>query len=986
MTSRALALAALTVTLLAGCAAAQLPPLLEDGFTPIRQGDPEALAYTAPFVADADHDPDVPAPEAILGQPVGSRLARHHEIVAACEAIAAASDRVVLRDHGRTWEGRRLLHALITSPANHARLDEISDGIQRLSDPRGLADGDADALLDGLPAVAFLGYSIHGDETSGADASLAVLHHLAADRGEHTARLLDELVIVLDPCLNPDGRERILALVEQGAGATPVLDVDAAQRGRWPWGRGNHYLFDMNRDWMTGTQPETRGRWRTIASLPPQLFVDIHEMGALDTFLFYPQNDPHNPHLPAQLDRWHGTFAADQSAAFDARGWPYYTREWADAWAPFYSDAWGSLGGAIGILYEQARTSGFPLRNASGRVNTYREAVHRQVTGSLANLGTLAANRREVLGDYLAHKRANVSADGELAGRAFVLVPGRSPHREQDLARLLVDQGLEVLRTRDHVEVRAAAGALGERADSLDLPPGSLIVPARQPLAPRAVNVLAFDVPMDEAALVRERESLEREGRSLMYDVTAWSLPLLYDVDGHWVDLPDGELPVERVGSVPAAAGGLVDDGGEGAPFGWVVDGLGDRSVAFAARALHDELVVHLAEKDFSTGGRRFARGSLLVRRDDQSVHDAAERVDRAARDAGVRAYATRSGRSPDDGPDLGGGHFLLLQRPRVGLINNAPTASDVFGHLWHHLDQNVGVPVAHLDAQAFDWVDLRRYDVLVLPPGLGGWLGDHGDALADWVRAGGTLVAVGNSAVSVAGRDDLGGVVRRRDVLSELDAWSVAAARERAARQVSVDAQALYADGPGPAVGRPSDTSSSSDDNPSTSSDEAADEAGAAVADGPETDAQGSDSSEDDDALVDPAAERQDAWARRFAPSGALLRGLVDTKHWITAGFDAEAAVLLSGSGVLLSRAPTRTPVRLAPADDLRLSGLLWPEARERLGDSAWLTVDSVGAGQVILFAGVPAFRGQAASGARLLANAVIYGKGCGTNTPVDW
>ncbi|HEX6884526.1 MAG TPA: M14 family zinc carboxypeptidase, partial [Planctomycetota bacterium] len=414
----------LLVPLLLGCSAppgsaqagaaapssGQEPSRAPDAFQPIRFGDPEALAYDAPFFPGARHDAAVVTPDSILGQAHGTRLAHHAEILACFRAWAASSPRIRLETFARTHEGRELVWAAISSPANLARLDALRADMQKLADPRGLSEAEAQRILAG-PAVAWMGYSIHGDELSGSDAAVALGYHLVASQDADVAELLDQLVIVIDPCLNPDGRERIIGMVEQSAGLTPNLDYESLHRGRWPWGRGNHYLFDMNRDWMAGTQPETRGRWQAVLSFRPQLFVDAHEMGSDDTFLFYPQAKPHNPQLPVNQQAWMERYGSDAARAFDAHGWAYYTREWADAWGPFYSDAWASLTGAVGILYEQASTSGFPLVRPSGKVLTYREAVHHQVTASWANLGTLRANRGEILRDYLANGRANVAAE-----------------------------------------------------------------------------------------------------------------------------------------------------------------------------------------------------------------------------------------------------------------------------------------------------------------------------------------------------------------------------------------------------------------------------------------------------------------------------------------------------------------------------------------------------------------------------------------------
>ena len=220
-----------------------------------------------------------------------------------------------------------------------------------------------------------------------------------------------------------------------------IATVAARTRGRWPYGRTNHYLFDMNRDWMVGVAPETRGRWKVLLEWRPHLFIDAHEMSGMDTYLFYPQSHPRHPAIDPAIFEWQGRFAADCAHDFDRHGWGYYTREWADAWYPAYSDAWGSLNGAVGMLYEQGRVGGQPLMRASGEVVSYRESVHGQVVASLANLRTLARDRDALLADYLANRSRNVDPAGEAAARAYLIDPRRQPRACRAVGRYLVAAG-----------------------------------------------------------------------------------------------------------------------------------------------------------------------------------------------------------------------------------------------------------------------------------------------------------------------------------------------------------------------------------------------------------------------------------------------------------------------------------------------------------------------------------------------------------------
>jgi hypothetical protein len=762
--------------------------------------------------------------------------------------------------------------------------------------------------------------------------------------------LLQNVLFVIDPCMNPDGRERILTQVRQGTGHTANLDYDSMQRGRWPWGRGNHYLFDMNRDWMAGTQPETRGRWRLGLRFRPLLFVDAHEMGSLDTYLFYPQSAPQNPYLPATLAGWQKVFGLDQARAFDAHGWGYYTREWADAWAPFYSDAWGSLNGAVGMLYEQASTQGVALRRTSGRVLTYREAVHHHAVSSLANVTTLAKHRTEMLRDYLAGRRRNVAADTPGNDRMFVIVPSGNRTREDAFVAALLGQGIEVLRTTAPFTAREVDDSLGRRHETLEVPAGALVVSVRQPQSPLVKSYLTFDVRIDPDTLRDERRELEIKAQSKMYDATAWSLPLQYALDAY--ACPAMDVPGTRVNDI-APVDGIVnaDPQVPTTAVAWVVDGADDACLRFAARALERGLVVHAATLPFHTGGRPFARGSLLIRAGENGA-DVARQVDQVAREARVAVYATASGRSGDDGPDLGGQRFQLLARPRVALVGNAPISPDAYGSLWHYLDVDLGLPVSSLDAQSFGSYDLRRYNVLILPPGdTGDLVSSQAERLRSWMDGGGTLIACGSSAAAVAEpKADLTTARLRQDILDHLADYEFAARRELAARTIEIDERTIW----GPATHPLPGESPESKAKPETKG--------------------------------DPDAKREDQWLRRFMPGGVFLRGLVDCQHWLTAGCRDEMPMFVSGSSSFYARSPVQTPIRLAAADDLRLSGLVWQEARERLAHSAQVMVERKGNGQVILLAGQPTYRGSMRGTARVLGNAALYGPGLGASQPSGW
>ncbi|MFC1762714.1 M14 family zinc carboxypeptidase, partial [Planctomycetota bacterium] len=365
------------------------------------------------------HSREIPAPETILGYSVGTQAVTHTELLGYCNQLAEASSRVTRTDYGQSHDGRRLFYLTITNPANHQRLDDIRQANARLADPRQNTTVD----IAQQPAIAWLGYSIHGDELSSTDAAIYVAYHLAAAQDPNTRQLLRDTVIHMVPLMNPDGRQRFLGQIRQFTGRVANPDFQAMHHSAlWTRGRGNHYLFDLNRDWLILEQPEVRQLAPLIKAWNPQLLVDSHEMFPNETYLFDPPNIPHNLHLNRTNMQWRTAFGADQARAFDRYGWSYYTRDWYTDWAPIYTNAWASLRDAIGLLYEQARADSSLAKYDTGQIMSYHDTVQHQVVSCLANLETLHQNRSAILKDFVAARQRAVTPQTD-GPQVFLLPP-----------------------------------------------------------------------------------------------------------------------------------------------------------------------------------------------------------------------------------------------------------------------------------------------------------------------------------------------------------------------------------------------------------------------------------------------------------------------------------------------------------------------------------------------------------------------------------
>ena len=395
----------------------------------VSPGSPTPRWDATLFMAGGTYDPSVPTPESVLGFPMGTRPVRYEEMWRYLATLDTASPRVAVLPYAKSHEGRALIYVAIGTESRLANLEAVQEAAAKWADPR--ASLPAEPPAD-LPLVAWLGYAIHGDELSSTDAALQLVYQLAAGTDSVTQRIRDRVLVCIDPSQNPDGRERFLAQMQAFAGRVPNPDDQSLQhQGFWPWGRVNHYLFDLNRDWIYVVNPESQGRVRAVTGWKPQLVVDSHEMGWDDTYLFSPAREPFNPHLPALMRPWAHVFSRDQAAAFDRRGWSYYTREWNEEFFPGYGSSWAAYHGAVGILYEQAGTDGSLVRQPDGNVLTFRDAVAHQFTSSITNLDTAARNRAVLLRDARLSRRAALDAGSRGPVRVFAYSgadSGRAAH------------------------------------------------------------------------------------------------------------------------------------------------------------------------------------------------------------------------------------------------------------------------------------------------------------------------------------------------------------------------------------------------------------------------------------------------------------------------------------------------------------------------------------------------------------------------------
>lgn len=894
--------------------------------------------------------PGIPTPDEVLGFPLGERPVRYHEAVNYLRTLAERSPRVKLVECGHTHEGRALYYALISSEENLSRLEEIRGVAAQLADPRKGGATAANALIPNQPLIAWLMYSIHGDELSGVDASLQVAYQLAAGEDSLTQKLRRELLVGIDPIENPDGRERYLAQMQQWRGEVTSTDMQSIQHGGvWPWGRTNHYLFDLNRDWFILSQPESRARVKAIREWNPQLVVDAHEMGGDDTYLFSPSREPFNPNISAVTENWIKVFARDQAQAFDRYGWNYYTREWLEEWYPGYGSSWPLLRGAVSILYEQAGTDGSPLRRPDGTLLTFREAVHHHFVSSISNLSTAADNRQAILRDYLQLHRKFLSST--TAPAAFLIPARENPSLVNRLVERLLWQGVEIEVIEEDTRITGLHSYWSATPETQTLPRGTYIIKTAQPLRPLIEAALEFDTRMTTSFLRSERESLEKGKGTRLYEVSAWSMPLAYGIEAYTVDrLPS--LRTRAIQETPAPNGSVT---GGPARYGYLIDYQDDSGVSALVRLLEGGYTVRSAREPFMIEDRSYQRGTLLLRVVENPASLAAD-LSEICRTTGAVARGVNTAFS-QKGPDLGGNDFPLLRSPRIALLAGPGISSNHAGSLWYLLDHELHSRCSIINSTSFGNVDLRPYNVLVLPTS-----GDKPEdfdriigkddlkKLKEWVSAGGTLIAMENAAAFLADSSrDFSQVRLRRQSLKNLEQFEAAARLEQSIGRAAIDSVAFY-------EGR-----------------------SAAQSMAPAGDKK--DSTEEMEKLT-ALDERQ----RLFMPRGAILNVQLNDEHWMNFGVGKRIPAIFYSDFAYLAKKPVQITGRFAEGGNLRLAGLLWPEARDRWAGSVYAARESIGNGQLILFAGQPNFRSYFYGTGRMLINSIFLGPGWGTNQPNPW
>ncbi len=890
-----------------------------------------------PFAPGVTYDAAIPLLDRVTGHAWGTEVSAHGDVEKYLQALAAAApDRVRLVEYGVSWQGRRLWYAIVGTPANLQRLPRIQAGMQRLADPRGLDDAAANALLAELPAVGWLANCVHGDEPSGTDAALLVVYHLLAAKGDPVVdKVLAECVVLVDPLQNPDGRDRFVHSTRGARGRWPDATPLGAEHSQpWPGGRVNHALFDMNRDWFAMSQPETQARVRAFLEWWPLVYVDLHEMGGNSSYYFAPPAAPVHNEITTLQREWLTRYGKNNARWFDRFGFDYFTREAYDSFYPGYGEGWPTFHGSVGMTFEMASARGIVYRRRDDSLLFYRDGVHRHFVASMGTLETLANGRDGALRSFLQHRRAGLARGESGPVRAFVFPDGGDRTRVSRLMNLLLAQGIEVQRATGELVSAQAKPLVGGEAAARTFPAGSYVVSMAQPASTLALVLLQPHFDMDPAFLDEQKRREGKRRELEFYDLTAWSLPLLFGVEAFSIgDGLRGEVAKMTAGAATAGALPLRQ---EPPKVAYVVAWGQNGAAALLAELLRLGVKVRCIDRKFTLDGVEYPAGSFVVRVHDQPA-DLHGRLRDLAAAHGVTPYCADSS-WVDAGPNFGTNEGLTLKVPRVAMAWDRPVNANSAGWLRFLLEQRYGVPVSPLRTHELARVELDRFTVLVLPEsgGYGGVLGKAGaDAVKGFVERGGVLVTLGSASRWLMDKDV--GLL----------------ASEAESRQ------------------KPKDDKK---DAPKDAAKPDAKEGDAAAATAPAK------------PEAKPAAEPFD-YATAIRPDkesppavpGAILSVTIDPDHWLGFGYRGNASVVHDSSHVF-------TPLKLdrgtnvaiyEKAENLVRAGFVWDESKRQLPQKAWLVHQPHGRGHVVAFAEDPNVRAFADGLNLLLLNAVLLTAG---------
>ncbi|GAA4733129.1 M14 family metallopeptidase [Flavisolibacter ginsenosidimutans] len=658
----------------------------------------------------------IPSPEQFLGYKIGTHYTPHYRIVEYFKAVTAASSSTVkLQQYGITNEGRPLLVVYVSSAQNISNLESIrSKNIERTT-------GGAKNNSGENVAVVWLSYNVHGNEAASSEASMLTLYALVDPSNTQTKTWLQNTVVIMDPCLNPDGRDRYVNWYNSVVGKTYNPSPESREhREPWPGGRSNHYNFDLNRDWAWQTQIETQQRLALYNQWLPQVHVDFHEQGYNNPYYFAPAAEPFHEVITPFQREFQAIIGRNHAKYFDEKGWLYFTKEQFDLLYPSYGDTYPIYNGSIGMTYEQGGIgAGLGVVTENGDTLTLVDrAMHHYTTG-LSTIEVASKNAPRLIAEFEKYYREVNNGVGDVKAYVVKMNAGDTA-RMMALVDLLKKNNIHYFSGRGNNLRGLSYTSLKDEAFILS--PADLIVPSGQP----------------KGALVKVLfEQSTKLSDSATYDITAWSLPYAYGLQAYATEMPVTGLEEYRINKAVNIE--------NGDPYAYVIPWTGLNAAKLTGRLLQKGVKLRFITTPFASGGQTFNRGSVIVMRTGNNATQNLFSLTRSlANDAGVRLATVTSG-FVEKGLDFGSSSVVPIKRRKIAMITGEGVSSLAAGEVWHYFEQQLNYPLTLFNTTDVGRMNWNDYDVIIMPDGNYRFLSDKtsADALKAWINGGGHLIAL---------------------------------------------------------------------------------------------------------------------------------------------------------------------------------------------------------------------------------------------------
>ncbi|GAB5472179.1 MAG: M14 family metallopeptidase [Maribacter sp.] len=661
---------------------------------------------------------ELKSPSEFLGYELGTQFTRHHEVVDYYQYLAkVAPDRVQLNEYGKTNERRPLLLAYVSSAENIKNLENIR--AEHLKNTSG----------EGNPskAIVWLSYNVHGNESVSTEASMQTTYELLTTKSDY----LENTVVLVDPCINPDGRDRYVNWYNETKNTPNNVDPNSKEHHEgWLSGRANHYMFDLNRDWAWLTQVESQQRLKFFNKWLPHVHVDFHEQGVDNPYYFSPAAEPYHEVITDFQRDFQKTVGKNHARYFDANGWFYFTKEVFDLLYPSYGDTYPTYNGGIGMTYEQGGSgrAGLGIITSIGDTLTLKDRIAHHHTTGLSTVEVASKNAQKLNDEF-----KKFYTNKNFTYKSYVL---NGDQDKIDALTRLLDQHEITYQAGRQATVKGFRYKTG-KTGSMKTSSNSLIIPGDQSKG-TLVKVLF--------------EPNAKLSDSVTYDITAWSLPHAYGLDAIATTTAVSGTAYAKTES---ATTNLSESS-----YAFLTDWNSMNDARFLAELIQENIRVRYNYKPFTLDGKSYPRGTLIIAKGDNKNHKAyLGTLQKVAEKHNKNLTPAQTG-FVDSGKDFGSGWVQVVNDVKIAVLSGEPTSTLRFGEIWHFFEQQLHYPFALIDADYMNRVDLSEYDVLVLPGGWGYRRFMKEDTLKDlkeWVRNGGKLIAMGGSIDAISGEKGFG-------------------------------------------------------------------------------------------------------------------------------------------------------------------------------------------------------------------------------------